>query len=81
MYSWPAPHGRQATCRAFISLLVLITPQLCLSQPPAVIRLKDSDFEQKTQAATGQTTGTWYALPHITLTSSRVQLCVLEQPL
>lgn len=33
----------------------------CIAQRPALLHLTEKDFEHRTQASTGQTTGTWYA--------------------
>lgn len=65
-FTVPAFVGRTVRCRMLLHGLLALTTALlacCCSalQRPSVLPLLASDFEQKTQAATGQTTGVWCA--------------------
>lgn len=60
-------HG-PSSVRVIILLLAACIPEICHAF--TAITLTSQDFESKTQAATGQTTGIWYTMQLPSLTVS-----------
>ncbi len=58
-------HMRVASSTCVLISLAVLLPVTTLGF--TAITLTSQDFESKTQAATGQTTGIWYVLLHLTI--------------
>ncbi len=57
------PHMRLTASKCVLISLAVLLPATSLGF--TAITLTSQDFESKTQAATGQTTGIWYTLLHL----------------